>query len=47
MFCFECGEFHYGLFRIVWVVLCNAALAGLIFYCLSKLIEVLLGAVFS
>jgi hypothetical protein len=42
-FCFQCGQFHYSLFRIVWDVMCNIAAVGLIFsiigWIILKLVE--------
>jgi hypothetical protein len=29
-FCFKCGEFHFGLFKIVWLVVCYVAVIGAI-----------------
>jgi len=45
LFCFKCGEFHYGLFRITWIILCYIALAGMIFALIGWVVSKLLAAV--
>jgi hypothetical protein len=41
--CFECGQLHYSLFRIVLNVMCNIALVSLIFTLLGYVILIVAG----
>jgi len=45
LFCFQCGEFHYGLFRLTWIIMCYIGLAGVIFALIGWVIGKLLTAI--
>jgi transcription elongation factor Elf1 len=44
-FCFQCGEFHYSLFKITWIILCYIGCAGAIFALIGWIIDKLLAAI--